>query len=71
MKATFEQLDVGIFAAGELSSQLELIPLMLRSIASFFELLVETLYRSADVIEAAIKVFDRHVPEWRMLMGMP
>lgn len=71
MKATFEQLDVGIFAAGELSSQLELIPLMLRSIASFFELLVETFYRSADVIEAAIKVFDQHVPEWRMLIGMP
>ncbi len=71
MKATFEQHDVGIFVAGDLSSQLELIPLMLRSIACFFELLVETLYRCADVIDAAIKIFDQHIPEWRMLFGMP
>lgn len=70
MLATFAQHDIGLFASSTTTAPLELLPMALRALATFFELLIGSLLWMADVIEAHIKGLDKNAPTWRTLPGL-
>jgi hypothetical protein len=67
--ATLSQHDVGFFTEPRTGLPIEQIPPALRSLATFLNLLVQSLCWMADVIEAFIKTLNVQSPNWRTSPG--
>ena len=65
------QRDAGVFTADPMPTALERIIQALKSVGLFFEDLAEACYRWAASLTQTVLVLDEHVPEWRLLPGMP
>jgi hypothetical protein len=70
-KATDAQYAVGSLPDRPAPSPLERLPLALKSLGSFFELLAKSCYFWAGVLTAVIAALEAGVPGWRHLPGMP
>jgi hypothetical protein len=70
-KATDAQYAVGSLPDGPAHSALERLPLALKALGSFFQLLATSCYVWAGVLAAVIAALETHVPGWRHLPGMP
>ncbi len=67
VKATALQQDIGVLEPEPRNTSLERMARALQSLATFFELLAQSLYRWAADLTAAVAGLDREFPKWRTL----
>jgi len=70
-RATAAQMDAGVLLPHEPRKLLDWLPLALRSLGSFFQLLADWCFVTAAGLVAAVGCLDAAGVAWRHLPGMP
>ena len=69
-RAGENQRSAGVLTSSAPASSVEAMEAGLRSLASFFALIVETCLRWADQLASLVNALDDHFPAWRSLPGL-